>query len=282
LSFPAFMANASNPSHILIGRHTRGNHPSTSPIETHAAATGVFRLASAPVGLGSPPLGEVELMDDFEVPELDIEEDTGGVIEVDPTFVRDARLPGSVKIVVESTTFWRVSCTHACGPSAYMTIRCRCHKEVLYFASPFFEAILSGAWAETTGRPESISSVLTISQPPSVADPEKRRSDPTAKTAVISSDSDHSDELDIDDAESHVDVSPTTSGEGSNLKAHAIADSLNKLEGSSSSKQTSPIFPTVPASRGSKSSPRRTGKKSKQRPDAVILLKEERVLRLKH
>jgi hypothetical protein len=97
---------SSNPSHILIGRHTRGTHPSTSPIETHAAATGVFRLASAAAALGSPPLGELALLEDDEVPELDVTEDNGGVIELDPTFVRDARLPGSVKIVVESTTFW--------------------------------------------------------------------------------------------------------------------------------------------------------------------------------
>jgi hypothetical protein len=42
----------------------------------------------------------------------------------------------------------------------------RAHKEVLFFASPFFEAALSGGWAET-GRPPSMSSVITISQPPS-------------------------------------------------------------------------------------------------------------------
>ena len=42
----------------------------------------------------------------------------------------------------------------------------RAHKEVLFFASPFFEAALSGSWAET-GRPPSMSSVITISQPPS-------------------------------------------------------------------------------------------------------------------
>lgn len=44
---------------------------------------------------------------------------------------------------------------------------CRAHKEVLFFASPFFEAALSGSWAET-GRPPSMSSVITISQPPSI------------------------------------------------------------------------------------------------------------------
>lgn len=38
---------------------------------------------------------------------------------------------------------------------------------MLFFASPFFEAALSGSWAET-GRPPSMSSVITISQPPSI------------------------------------------------------------------------------------------------------------------
>ena len=37
----------------------------------------------------------------------------------------------------------------------------------MYFASPFFRAALSGDWAET-GRPTSVSSVITISQPPTV------------------------------------------------------------------------------------------------------------------
>jgi len=38
----------------------------------------------------------------------------------------------------------------------------RAHREVLYFASPFFQAALSGSWRET-GRPSSMSSVVTIS-----------------------------------------------------------------------------------------------------------------------
>lgn len=53
-------------------------------------------------------------------------------------------------------------------PLAFNTsIKYRAHKEVLFFASPFFEAALSGSWAET-GRPPSMSSVITISQPPSI------------------------------------------------------------------------------------------------------------------
>src|ERR1700761_8508247 len=51
-------------------------------------------------------------------------------------------------------------------PHSPIEPRARAHKEVLFFASPFFEAALSGNWAET-GRPQSMSSIITISQPPS-------------------------------------------------------------------------------------------------------------------
>ncbi|KZW00254.1 hypothetical protein EXIGLDRAFT_722308 [Exidia glandulosa HHB12029] len=71
-------------------------------------------------------------------------------IDVHPTFSPNAAFPGTVKIVVEATTFWA-------------------HREILHFASPFFEAALSGNWSETgAGNRTSISSVITISQPPSV------------------------------------------------------------------------------------------------------------------
>jgi len=60
----------------------------------------------------------------------------------------------------------------------------RAHKEILVFASPFFDAALSGryvavqrsghdlehdsSWSETNARPVSMSSIITIQQPPSV------------------------------------------------------------------------------------------------------------------
>jgi hypothetical protein len=51
-----------------------------------------------------------------------------------PIFRRNAQpLPGTVKIRVEETTFW-------------------CHREVLLLASPFFEAVILGEWAETSRR----------------------------------------------------------------------------------------------------------------------------------
>ncbi|EEB95784.1 hypothetical protein MPER_05193, partial [Moniliophthora perniciosa FA553] len=123
-----------NPSHILIARNSRGpNNPSaslSSPTETHAAAAGIFRSS------GSPPWLLEECETDDIVSELSTDEDDEA-IEIDETFTKHAPFPGTVKIVVETTTFWA-------------------HKEVLFFASPFFEAALSGNWAET-GRPPSMS-----------------------------------------------------------------------------------------------------------------------------
>ncbi|KZT21381.1 hypothetical protein NEOLEDRAFT_1073528 [Neolentinus lepideus HHB14362 ss-1] len=136
---------STNPPHILIARNSRSTHaPSaslSSPTETHAAAAGIFRAS------GSPPwhLEECDprlAMDDM-VSDLSIDDDE--TIDIDETFTLNARFPGTVKIIVESTTFWA-------------------HKEVLVFASPFFEAALSGNWAETEAqRPHSISSTITVS-----------------------------------------------------------------------------------------------------------------------
>ncbi len=77
----------------------------------------------------------------------------------------------------------------------------RAHKEVLWFASPFFQAALSGNWAET-GRPLSMSSVITISQPPIVPGDKIHPDAPIAMTfAPVDPDLDP-DELDIEVSES--------------------------------------------------------------------------------
>ncbi|KAF9070079.1 hypothetical protein BDP27DRAFT_1324257 [Rhodocollybia butyracea] len=150
--------HTSNPSHILIARNSnnyysvsRGpNNPSaslSSPTETHVHA------AASASGSGISPY----LLSESE-PDEGAEDTDGGEedIEIDETFTKHAKFPGTVKIVVENTTFWA-------------------HKEVLVFASPFFEAALSGNWSETEGegpvdtpseksslRPPSL---ITISQP---------------------------------------------------------------------------------------------------------------------
>ena len=91
-----------NPSHILIARNSRGPHtPSaslSSPTETHAAASGIFRSS------GSPSWH----MDDIEAETVvsNTTDEPTEEIELHETFTRRARFPGTVKIVVESTTFW--------------------------------------------------------------------------------------------------------------------------------------------------------------------------------
>lgn len=149
---------SSNPANILIARSSRSSNTLSAlvPTETHAAASAIFPRSSS-----SPPwlLEEAEVEDIEEVEASDENADTEP-IEVDATFrcahwiprlahinlllhSRDASYVGTVKIIVEATTFWYV-------PPPNLPIGCemkwddRAHKDILMFASPFFEAVLSG------------------------------------------------------------------------------------------------------------------------------------------
>jgi len=135
-------------------------------------------------------------------------------IEIDEIFTKHSPLAGTVKIIVESTTFWT-------------------HKEVLFFASPFFQAALSGDWAET-GRPASMSSIITISQPPSVPGNHGISSAPPAMTfAPVELESDQEDLL--DDSKSTDNDDAPISDNDTNVseldQAKARESSFNKLEG---------------------------------------------------
>ena len=118
-----------NPSHILIARGSRGHNPSaalSSPTETHAAASGIFRssthhpaLSNGGGSAGSSTGAHMghgygassgqwyieELVVDSERGNSDIDAPFQDV-EIDETFARAGRFPGTVKIVVEGTTFW--------------------------------------------------------------------------------------------------------------------------------------------------------------------------------
>ncbi|KAF9807581.1 hypothetical protein IEO21_08141 [Rhodonia placenta] len=173
-----------NPPHILIARNSRGPNiinPSaslSSPTETHAAAAGIFRSS------GDPPYYLEECESDEMVSALSIDGDYEDPIEIDETFTEGSRFPGTVKIIVEATTFWA-------------------HKEVLYFASSFFKAALSGDWAET-GRPRSMSSVITISQPPSVPGSRSKIEDsPELTFAPVDPDTEPED-IDLDPVQEHI------------------------------------------------------------------------------
>lgn len=197
-------------------------------------------------------------------------EDEEEPIELDCTFTKDCSFPGSVKIIVQSTTFWA-------------------HKEVLFFASPFFEAALSGNWSET-GRPQSISSVITISQPPS--DPAQGMAHETPPEMTITSiDSDLEAELDELEVGNDTDQGRSSGSEQESLpetsdaesgtrktKKHARTRSLAKLEG-----QTSPLPPKSPRSRLpglglSSAQAKITRGRPRNGPDAVVVLKEERAI----
>ncbi|KAK7057276.1 hypothetical protein R3P38DRAFT_2840352 [Favolaschia claudopus] len=244
---------ATNPSHILIARNSRGHNPSaslSSPTETHAAASGIFRSS------GSPPWLLEECETDDIVSELSIEDDDEA-IELDETFMKNSPFPGNVKIVVESTTFWA-------------------HKEVLYFASPFFEAALSGNWAET-GRPQSMSSIITISQPPSIPGDRSNHETPAEVTYAPMEDPESSPDEMESASKDDGDSSPASEGDSSSsdneptkdAKAQAIDDSLAKLQSRPRSSTETSRVKVAPAQATVK-------RHVKNGPDAVIVLKEER------
>ena len=101
---PLQTSMSTNPSHILIARNSRGLNnsaaPLSSPTETHAAASGIFRSSTS----------QPWLLDDCEPEEVDSElsNEEDEAIDIDETFTKNCKLPGTVKVVVESTTFWWV------------------------------------------------------------------------------------------------------------------------------------------------------------------------------
>ncbi|TFK22587.1 hypothetical protein FA15DRAFT_671380 [Coprinopsis marcescibilis] len=243
-----------NPSHILIARNSRGHNPSaslSSPTETHAAASGIFRSSA-----GSPPWF-LEETDDIVSDGSN--EDDDEAIQLEETFTRNSKYPGTVKIIVETTTFWA-------------------HNEVLFFASPFFEAALSGNWSET-GRPKSISSIITISQPPS--DPAAKQHDtPTEMTfAAMDPDADP-DDLDVLTDSDIAKSDAEDGGESDAAKVQARDGSLAKLEGLHTCNTTPHPQEQKPESPSKQQYPSTAHARIKRRlkngPDAVIVLKEER------
>ncbi|ODN77674.1 hypothetical protein L202_04824 [Cryptococcus amylolentus CBS 6039] len=144
-----------NPSHLLISRNPPRSpaHPQLDPTLTSRhpgaasspPATTLGRWVYDDTFTGQRPSGTYNDTTDDEYEESESEDE--GPIEVHPTFQRGAELPGRVKVVVGKNEFW-------------------CHKEVLWFASPFFEGLLLGNWAESKPRPPSPTLAPPLNPPP--------------------------------------------------------------------------------------------------------------------
>lgn len=185
----------------------------------------------------------------------------------------------------------------------------RAHKEVLFFASPFFEAALSGSWAET-GRPPSMSSVITISQPPSNPGDMSKQEIPAMTFTPM--DPEPEEDLAFDpDIGGKSESGGTTASESEGSDAELIGfDDVKKDPLSSEEKAQARDKSLAQLQSGTTLSRKRDGKKLKMRqyvgtiaedegfdpqmvyqpaqatvrrrqkangPDAVIVLKEERV-----
>ncbi|KAG8703479.1 hypothetical protein FRC08_002810 [Ceratobasidium sp. 394] len=246
---------ASNPANILIARSSRSSNTLTAlvPTETHAAASAIFPRSSS-----SPPwLLEEAGVEDID--ELEISDDNGDTepIDVDITFRRDASYVGTVKIIVEATTFWA-------------------HKDILMFASPFFEAVLSGNWAETSVNRNrtSCSSIITISQPPSQPSSTfKSHKASASSSAEPGPDEPDSDCIRVTDVDTDLSSADESEGEIARNREKERAECLQKLQGGGEA--------TTQPNRHSRSKTapelsRTSKRRSKPLPDAVIQLKEEK------
>ena len=111
-----------NPSHLLISRNPPRSlaHPQLAPASTSRHAQ------CFPLGPWTQSTDETAVVRqnghlDALVKDNSADED----VDIHLTFRPDAALPGKVKVVVGRHEFW-------------------CHKEVLWFASPFSQSLLQG------------------------------------------------------------------------------------------------------------------------------------------
>lgn len=129
-------SSVTNPSHLLINRNPPSPaHPQLFPQSTsrHSGSSHSRQNSAPTLPSESRPSHLVEVAngslierysDDDEVEE-DEEEQEEEYVNVHSTFLKDSQLKGRVKVVVGRNEFW-------------------CHKEVLWFASPFFQGLLQG------------------------------------------------------------------------------------------------------------------------------------------
>ena len=167
----------------------------------------------------------------------------------------------------------------------------RAHKDILVFASPFFEAALSGDWSETAqatgkssnkGRPQSISSVITISQPPSNPADKSALDSSAAMTFTTDDAAEADDEREGTKPESDFEeVEGVKSSDESDAeqaqKRVAREDSLGKLQGRTTGPtRNDPGIIHVGQSPTARSLLKSSLKRTTIPADAIIVLKEER------
>ena len=102
--------SGTNPSHLLLLRSSRSTQPVRAqptivpPISSPPLSAASFRHS------GSPPVASFYTSDSSEDGDNSLtEEQIEDPLQVDSTFLQDAVLPGTVRITVESTTFWFAS-----------------------------------------------------------------------------------------------------------------------------------------------------------------------------
>ncbi|WVR07670.1 hypothetical protein IAU60_004712 [Kwoniella sp. DSM 27419] len=142
--------SSSNPSHLLISRNPPRSpaHPQLAHASTSRHAPSASLPSPRPPFLGRWHHSADELTQTTQHsrqasnpwdPSADrdasseVEEED---VQVHPSFLPDATMPGNVKVMVGRYEFW-------------------CHREVLWFASPFFQGLLQGSWAETNALSRS-------------------------------------------------------------------------------------------------------------------------------
>lgn len=163
----------------------------------------------------------------------------------------------------------------------------RAHKEVLFYASPFFEAALSGNWAETVRR-QSISSVITISRPLPV--PGESTPGPTEMTFTPMDPDMDPEELDVDGelkgelSESDLSDCGVTTKEKEKARLQSLARLQKGIVQSDSTTSPAPLDLGALTGKPLVSEPERPKAQAKVKrrpkangPDAVIILKEEKV-----
>ena len=121
-----------NPSHLLISRNSPRSpaHPQLVPTFSSRHTLPASLFSDDPVGSGPSDIsasasarhhGQISSPNVTDEGDDEDEEE----LEVHSHFRPNAALAGTVKVVVGRTEFW-------------------CHKEILWFASPFFQGLLQG------------------------------------------------------------------------------------------------------------------------------------------